>query len=1292
MTRRLLLHRLAAGLLAGAVVFLLSIAAWSQAASTSLNGRITDPSGAAIPGARVTILRPDTGLARSVTTNAQGGYEFPALPPGNYRVTVRAHGFATTVQRSLELVVNEPATLNLALKVASSATTVEVQGTAAPLVNHTDATIGNAFTETQIQNLPIPNRNVVALLSLQPGVVYLGNQPGIANSTFDTRSGAVNGVRSDQSNVTLDGIDVNDQTQGTAFTSVLNIPPDSLQEFRVTTAVPQTSAGHGAGAQVAMITKSGTNQFHGSAYEYNRITALSANDFFLKSSQLASGQPNTAPALIRNLYGFTLGGPIVHNKLFFFANYEGRQDRQGSVQTRTVPTASLRAGDLKYLTSTGATVTLTPAQIASMGTANGVPAAVAGVDPAALKMLDSYPLPNSNAVGDGLNTAGYVFASPTPGGYDTYIARLDYDLSPTETMFLRGETENFKVDGAQQFPGQPPNNTNLTDSRGLIFGWTSVLSPNFINNFHYGFIRQGLGFEGSSSSPYVSTRNLDFPNSQGNYSSQLIVPENDFTDDVSWIVGNHTLQFGASADLVSDASVSFDNSFSNASLNTGFLNTSGFAGRPASPYDPPNGGFPAVASSFDNNYDWSMIDLLGAITEYNAVYNYNRNGSTLAQGAPITRNFQINDYQFYGQDQWHVTPNLVVTYGLNYTLEQPPYESNGLQVAPCVATAGGSCTSLNLGDWMNQTGALAAQGKPASQAGLVSFELGGPVNNAPNMWNWDFSNVAPRIGVAWSPDFGKGWLGTIFGHKGEFSIRGGYDLLYEHFGAGMVNTFNQDGSFGLATNLSNPLGITIANAPRMSCLTCLPSSLQPAAPPGGFPQTPPPIFGNIAWGLDSSIKTPYVHEVDFSITRQFGTRSSLSLSYVGTFGRRLPMQEDLAMPGNLVDPKSHQSYFAAADALSKLYDANTPVANVPNIPFWQNIFSTWTGLTQADVMNALGNNNPCTPGAPDTSPLTATQAVYELWSCFVPNETSASILLDFPPSNGGIGLPAPTTGYYSFYHSQYSSLYAWNNIGTSNYNALQATYQVQVGRNLQTQFNYTWSKSMDEASDAERISESPPGGGLGGAIINSWSPYQLYGQSDFNTTQQINANWVWNLPFGRGQWLGSGAANWLNAVIGGWQFSGYYRWTTAFPVNVGNGFFFPTNWELTGNAMQSKAIPGEQTTMNPQGPDGSGPNMFVNPSLALAAFRNDLPGEAGSRNVVEGDGFFGIDTGLDKSFAIGGEGKALQVGWQVFNATNTVRFDAQTASLALDNGSTFGNYSSTMTRPRFMQLFAKFTF
>lgn len=1270
---------------------LLASVALAQA-SSSLNGHVTDPSGAAVPGARVTVLRLSTGFTRSTRSNASGEYQFLALPPGTYSVTIAAKGFALAVQSKLALQVNSPATLNVALNLASAATTVQVKSSAVPLVNTTDASLGNVFNKLQISQLPIANRNVVQLLSLQPGVAYLGAKPSQAQSDFDTRSGAVDGIRSDQANVTLNGIDVNDQRNGYAFTSVLNVPPDDLREFRVTTADPESDAGHSGGAQVTMITRTGTDHYHGAFYEYNRNTLFSANDFFLN----AAGQ--SRPALIRNVYGFRLGGPFLNHKLFFFVNYEGRQDRQSQTVTRTVPTATMRQGTLKYL-SGKQVQTLTPTDIYNMGVKNNVPASIAGVDPAILKMLQSYPMPNSQAVGDGLNTSGYVFASPTPGGYDTYIARLDYDLSPNETLFGYGQMQNFKVDGVEQFPGQPPNFTNLNDSRGLIFGLDSVLTTTLVNNLRYGYIRQGGANEGSSLAPYVSSRNLDFPDSQGNYTNSFIIPDNNITDNLNWIKGNHTFQFGADIDLVRNGSTSYSSSFSNASMNTGYLNTNGFAGNLSSPYNPanPNNNLPPVDAGFTNYYDWSMMDLLGAITEYNAVFNYNRNGSTLAPGTPLQRNFALNDYELYGQDQWHITPNLTTTIGLRYVLEQPPYETNGNQVAACVANANGSCTALNLGDWMDKTGSLAAQGLPASQAGEVSFELGGPVNHGPSFWNWDYKDFAPRVGVAWAPNFGhQGLLSRIFGQPGQFSIRGGYDLMYEHFGPGIVNTFDQNGSFGLSTNIANGYGTSIDQAPRFSCLTCLPSTLAPTAPQGGFPQTPGPSFGNIAWGLDSAVKTPYVHELDLSLTRQIGQHQSLSISYVGTFGRRLPMQEDLAMPANQVDPKSHMTYFQAAAELSHLYDSGTSTANVSQIPFWQDMFGSWSNLTQADVMNALGFSAGCSPGSNpnqlSTTSLTATQAVYELWSCFVPNETTATILMDFPPSEGGVGLPPNATGYFSWYHDQYSSLYAWNNIGTSNYNALQVSYQAQFGRNLQTQFNYVYSKSLDEASDAERAGLfGPGGGGLGGEIINSWSPYQMYAASDFNTPQQYNANWIWTLPFGRGQWLGNSADSIVNALIGNWQFSGFVRWNSSFPANVGNGFYFPTNWELTGNAQLTGNLATMQTSMHPAGPDGNGPNMFPNPSAILGAFSHGLPGQAGSRNMVTGDGYFGIDTGLAKSFSFG-ESKALQIGWQTFNVTNSVRFDTATASLSLDNGSTFGNYTATLTRPRFMQLFARITF
>jgi hypothetical protein len=326
-----------------AALALLAPLATAQSAS-SLNGSVSDPSGAKVPDAKITVTDAATGLQRATTSNAAGLYQFLEVPPGDYRLEAKASGFAPYVASKVTLAVRTPSTVNIQFQVAGVATSVQVEGQA-PLINRTDASLGNTIEENQIAELPIADRNVAYLLSLQPGVAYLGTQ---VNQDTDTRSGAVNGVRSDQSNVTLDGIGVNDQNNGYAFTSVLNSPPDSVEEFRVTTANSNADSGYSSGGQVALVTKSGTNTFHGSAYEYNRNTIFSANDPFLKNSQLTSVQPNKAPKLLRNLFGVTFGGPIMKNRLFFFANYDGRRDAEGSSTLRNVPSASLRAGDLVY--------------------------------------------------------------------------------------------------------------------------------------------------------------------------------------------------------------------------------------------------------------------------------------------------------------------------------------------------------------------------------------------------------------------------------------------------------------------------------------------------------------------------------------------------------------------------------------------------------------------------------------------------------------------------------------------------------------------------------------------------------------------------------------------------------------------------------------------------------------------------------------------------------------------------------------------------------------------------------
>src|SRR5579863_4549035 len=325
--------------------------AFSQTSSTSLQGTVTDPGGNAIPGATVVLSNSESTLERTMVTGAQGEYRFLALPPGKYNLAVTFKGFTRHEETGLQLLVNTPATANVQLKVGATTESVTVSSEAS-IINMVDASLGNTFGETQVKELPLEGRNVPDLLSLQAGVAYTGNRSDLSDhgavEDQDTRNGEVNGARSDQSNITLDGVDVNDQSSGYAFDSVLPITPDSVQEFRVTTSNYNADQGGGSGAEVALVTKSGTNAFHGALYESHRNTITSANDYFVKQAELASGEPNKPDKLLRNIFGASVGGPLKKNRLFFFANYEGTRRREEQSTVRTIPSLAMRDGVLLY--------------------------------------------------------------------------------------------------------------------------------------------------------------------------------------------------------------------------------------------------------------------------------------------------------------------------------------------------------------------------------------------------------------------------------------------------------------------------------------------------------------------------------------------------------------------------------------------------------------------------------------------------------------------------------------------------------------------------------------------------------------------------------------------------------------------------------------------------------------------------------------------------------------------------------------------------------------------------------
>ncbi len=1268
-----------------AVAFLLvfSYATFAQSVAI-LRGRVTDASGASVANASIKLTLVTTGAVREGTADSNGGYEFSQLQPGRYTLEASAPGFQTTRREALDLLVATTSTIDVTLGVESVKQEVLVTGEAAVAVNTTDATLGNAFNEKQVADLPIEGRNVVELLSLQPGVTFIGKFAG--NSDDDSRSGAVNGARSDQSNVTLDGVDVNDQNKGYAFNSVLRMTQDSVEEFRVTTSNPNSDAGRGSGAQVTLVTKSGTNAFHGSAYEYNRNALFTANDYFNKQTQLENGEPNKQPQLIRNVFGGSVGGPIIKDKLFFFSNYEGRRDAEGEVQTRTVPGAAMRDGIVQYncptnpdgsadtATCPGGSIQGLSGQTYSIlpGTNALGPDQIKNMDPLhvglnqpMLQVFNSYPDANVfTGIGDTLNTFGYRFVSTLHRRYNTYIAKVDYNLNKNNILFWRGNLINDNEPGAPQFPGQPASSVLLANNKGFALGYTAIIRPTLVSNFRWGFTRQGGSNSGASIEPSVGLQGIDSPVSFSRTSSYHI-PVNNFVEDLAWTHGNHSFSFGTNLRVIHDARVSTANSFPDGSINTGWLGPSSAVANTGQPLDPAASGYIPVDSADGFNYDSAIMDLVGVVTEGDAIYNYNKNGDALALGAPVQREYHWNEWDFYGQDTWRLTKTFTVTLGLKYSYLQVPTEIHGSQVGPCVFS-GSTCAPYALTDFYNSSAQEGLNGGSASNVPTVSFGLNGRSNGQPDFWTPDKHDFSPRVGLAWSPSFDHGLLGAIFGGAGKSSVRAGYGLIYDHFGAAIVNTFDTTGSFGLSSNISNPPGfLSTTTAPRFQGISDIPDGLLPPAPTGGFPATPDTSLFAISWGIDNKVKTPYSHLLDFSVTREITPSTSVEVSYVGRLAHRLLVQQDVAMPLNL--KAAGTDYFAAASALSKLAYAGTDVSQVPNSPYWQTLFGALDG---ADI---------------GYGPLSATQNVYEIMSNNLGNETYGLFELDLPDSQSGAGINTGNHTYpsYRFYHDQYSALYAWRSIGKSYFNALEVVLRHKFRQGLQADFNYTYSKSIDWTSQAERLGTS---GGVNNAqIINSWDPNQLEGASDFDMTHQINANYLWQIPVGHGRHFASNSKRFVDAVIGGWQLTGIVRWTSGLPYGVDNGSRWPTNWDIEGFATLDHPLPGGATKR------GSGPNMFANPDAVFSAFRQALPGESGTRNPLRGDGYYSWDTGLDKTFAIT-ERANLQFRWEVFNVTNSVRFDPHSISANLDNQVNFGVAGSTLTDKRVMQIALRFEF
>lgn len=1272
------------------------VTVWGQTGTSGINGTVTDPQGKPVPGAKVTITNLATNATRTMKTTDAGAFVFDLITPGDYRLEVEARGFKKAVVDNVGALIGKETATDVRLEIGEVAQVVEVSMSGqAAVINTQDASIGSVFETNQISQLPLEARNLVDLLSLQPGA---------------TREGYVTGSRADQSNVTLDGVDINNAQTGNAAVPtstnnlvigqldtdrgnittgpVLRLNTEAIEEFRVTTANGNANEGRSSGAQINLVTKSGSNNWHGAAFEFYRGTLFEANDWFSNAARV----PRTP--LVRNTFGGALGGPIWKNKLFFFYSYEGRRDATAQGETRVVPLASLGQGIINYTYCPDAAcnspvrASLTAAQVQQVYADTGInQAALAALAAAAAKYSA-----NDTTVGDGLNTSGFRFNAPTPVKLNSHSARLDYTLTSKQNLFVRLNYINDTQVLPQWLPGDVAPQV-WSHPYGIAVGDNWTIGNNWVNNFRYGLTRQAFTQGGDSNGNDISFRFVFQPNGQ-QHTLTRVTPVHNFTDDLSWIHGSHTIQFGANIRKINNARVSFANAFDNAITNPSFyLGAGDHVSNQFQNYLAANnlaGGQTGQSLNSIAEVQNAGTAAIGRFSQYTANFTFGKDGGLLNAGQPSVRNFATQAYEEYLQDAWKIHPNFTLTLGLRYSLERPVYETQGFEVQPTVP----------LGTYFQDRLAAAAQGN--NFAAPIVINRSGPANGGGPMYNWDKSNFQPRIAAAWSPRYSGGLLHSLFGDAGKSVVRGGFALTNDYYGEALAVDWDLNNTLGFTSNYTTPANTydTVAGSPK-PLAPLFTGFNQPIRPlpnvvvPGSlvFPLSQPIDEGErIETSVDSNLHAPTEYVWNLTYEREMRAGMTLSVSYVGRSARGLLARRDVTAFNDVVDPKTGMNWYAAATILEKQRQLDVPTSQIASIPFFDDLFP-------ANLVTLLNNDPNIQAGFP--SNWTPTQVFYGMQSrggnghptnpfaFFAGNDwTDAQAQIDIGLFDAGL----PTR----FMQPQYGALSAWSTIANSNYNALAVSLRQRL-KTLTLDVNYTYGHSLDDASGLQGA-----GGYSSAAFIeNPIRQGASYANSSFDIRHLINALAVWEMPFGKGKALMNTENKALDAIVGGWQLSGIYRWNTGLPLTSPyDDARWATNWNV-------------QTAVTPltpiQGcPDRTGtPKLFgvCNEKAIYQNFRNAYPGDTGPRNYLRLPGYMNADLGLAKSWNMPwSEKQRLQIRWDVFNVANHQPFGAVDTSRTglgvardpalrdLNPPVNWSNFTQIQGAPRVMQVGARFSF
>ena len=817
--------------------------------SASISGTVTDPSGAAVAEANVTATDVGTGTVRSGKSNATGLYTIPGLAPGNYSVSVGKEGFRTMEFTSVPLTVAQALVLNVRLPLGTVQERVDVSGDSVAPIDTETSQLSTLVSAKTITDLPLLTRNPYELVLLSPGTI----QTNDGNNGF-----AVNGSRDRNNNFLLDGVDNNDTSVPGLGNGILGANPDSTQEFRVITNNFNAEYGRNTGAIINVITRGGSNQFHGDAYWFGRYNALGARDFF---------NPGPAPQdpYVRNDFGFSVGGPIIKNRTFFFINNEYQRFRTTLTESRTVPTAAFKSGVFTVPTATGTQTVDLRAGAADNKTG-------LGADPEIQRLLNLLPNPNAGDVIPGVS--GTVnFASPDSLNNYTWTAKIDHKLTEKQQLTLRyayGRSVESNQNHLELGPGLDLLSTP-SYQHGVFAGLTSTFSNSLINDFKFGWNKNYEAFNSNctlfnpitGTDPLGNGVDLQVPDaaflngpvnvfgcntlfdSAGQFRN---TGTTSYGDVVTWVKSNHTIKFGG--DFRDVGSLGDDNFNSRSLLFFNRFSGSGFQNAAVSGLDP------TIASNVASTVQDLSWFLVGGVFSQFQLQFYNHAGTRVATD---TKDFRQREFDGFIQDTWKLARNLTLNYGFRYQFNGVPFET------------GGNFSNL----FQN----------PDSFATSYTFTLVGS-GTGHQVYSNDYKNFEPRIGIAWDPF-----------KDGKTSVRAGYGIFHDRI---------FDNIFGNARS-NPPFQGTFLNVPS-TVLT--PEQISaPATQPA-----PGTIFtkgaNQVVTLLDPNIRQPASQNWNLGIQRTLPGGAVLEVDYVGSHATHVIRVLDAVPP----DPALIQQNIASCVA------------------------------------------------------------------------------------------------------------------------------------------------------------------------------------------------------------------------------------------------------------------------------------------------------------------------------------------------------------------------------------------